>query len=262
VRGFLSFLIDLLCPFFCVHCGSGLLEGPSRVGATMPKGWPAWAVSFFHAECDQHVLCRDCWFQLEPAFSEGALRAEWLGNTRVRLITPFYTNEVLLALVRFLKFGGGTPAAGPLSWWMARTLEYCCPELSAEGIVVPVPLHRGRELHRGYNQAALLAKGVASFLGLHYCGRALVRCRRTKSQAKLGDEARARNVRYAFLLTEAPAVAGKDIVLVDDLVTSGETVRWCAEALLSGGVRRLIVLAAGRRKRQPDQAFSAGPGSP
>jgi ComF family protein len=248
VRGFLEFLIDLVSPALCVHCGSVLLEPPSLDGLSIPAGWPDRTVSFLRAVGGHRVLCRDCWLRLEPAFEcsgpeTGGRRAGGIG-----FVSPFFTNEVLLSLVRFFKFGGGTPVAESLSWWMARALQHCCPVPSAERIIVPVPLHRRREQARGYNQAALLARGVAADLGHRFCERVLVRRRRTKSQARLGDEDRARNVRNAFLLTRAASIAGKEIVVVDDLVTSGQTAYWCAQALFAGAPDRVVVLSAGRRR--------------
>jgi ComF family protein len=214
----------------------------------VPAGWPEWTLSFFRTVRCGQVLCRDCWLRLEPALTCSGLEKERTGTERIMLVSPFFTNEVLLSLVRFFKFGGGFPVAEPLSWWMARALRHRCSVPSAERVIVPVPLHPSRERGRGYNQAALLARCVAGALGHHCCDRALIRLRRTRSQARLGGEARSHNVRNAFVLAPTFSVAGKEVVLVDDLVTSGQTVHWCAEALLADAPNRVVVLSAGRKK--------------
>jgi len=246
VRGFLSFLLDMLAPPFCVHCGSEILEGPSLEGVSVPAGWPSAIVSFF--DQGHRVLCLDCWLKLEPARNPSLLAVGAPERGAPGLITPFFTNEVLLSLVRFLKFEGGVPAADPLSWWMAGALRRCGKLSVAPTLIVPVPLHGRRRRRRGYNQAALLAGRVAERLGLPCDDRTLIRCRHTRSQARLGEAARERNVRDAFRLGEKSRVRGRHIVLVDDLVTSGGTVRSCIGSLLPADPAGVTVLAAGRRK--------------
>ena len=246
VWGFFSFLLDMLAPPLCVNCGSEIREGPSLKGIAVPRGWPDGLTAFF--DQDHKILCLDCWLRLEPARHlpppAGTLRE----GAPPALVTPFYTNDVLLSLVRFLKFEGGVPAADPLSWWMASALRRCGALAGAPAVVVPVPLHSRRKRRRGYDQAALLAEGVADRLGLPFRGRVLTRIRATKSQASLGERERERNVRGAFRLEGGAAVRGRHLVLVDDLVTSGGTVRSCIESLLPAHPSRITVLAAGRRK--------------
>ena len=247
VRGFLSFLLDMLAPPLCVHCGSEILEAPSLEGVSVPAGWPSAIVSFFDQR--QRVLCLDCWLGLEPARNPSPLGLRAPERGEPMLITPFFTNEVLLSIVRYLKFEGGVQAADSLSWWMAGALRRCGDLSDAPALIIPVPLHGRRRRKRGYNQAALLAGRVAECLGLPFDDRALIRCRHTRSQARLGESARERNVRDAFHLGEKSRVKGRHIVLVDDLVTSGGTIRSCIGSFLPADPCRVTVLAAGRRKR-------------
>jgi ComF family protein len=246
VRGFISFLLDMLAPPLCVHCGSEIREESSLEGVTVPGGWSDAVLSFF--DDDKGILCPDCWLRLEPARNPSLPGGQTRKDGVPVLITPFYTNDVLLSLVRFLKFEGGVSAADPLSWWMASALRRC-GDLSGDPVIItPVPLHPRRRRRRGYDQAALLAARVADRLGLPFDDRILIRFRPTKSQARLGEKARERNVRNAFRLEESGAVRGSHIVLVDDLVTSGGTVRSCIGSLLPAHPARVTVLAAGRRK--------------
>lgn len=246
VRGFISFLLDMLAPPLCVHCGSEIGEEPSLEGAAVQGGWPGALLSFF--DHDPGILCRDCWLRLEPARDPPSPDGRAREGRAPALVTPFYTNGVLLSLVRFLKFEGGVPAADPLSWWMASALRRCGGLSGDPAVIVPVPLHPRRRRRRGYDQSALLAAGVADRLGLPVDDRILIRFRATKSQARLGEKARERNVRGAFRLESGVAARGRHVVLVDDLVTSGGTVRSCIESLLPAQPARVTVLAAGRRK--------------
>jgi len=115
-------------------------------------------------------------------------------------------------------------------------------------VLVPVPLHPRRERARGYNQAALLAYGVAGHLGLEVEEGFLARVRHTQSQSTLSAGERGDNVRGAFALRPGGARDPVRIVLVDDLVTTGETVSACAHALTEARPVSLAVLAAGRRR--------------
>ena len=144
-----------------------------------------------------------------------------------------------------------------MGWWMARALG--CPgpgsggaprpgRLPPDPLLVPVPLHPGRERERGYNQAALLASEVGERLGIEVDRRILERVKETRSQSTLEAQERAENVAGAFRLAGEDAVRGRDIVIVDDLVTTGETVASCAEALRGVSLRSLAVLSAGRSR--------------
>lgn len=248
MREFLSFVLDTLSPVLCVHCCAELDGHRSYDGCVLTGDWLPCALDFLIDGPGADVLCRDCWLKLRPSFGEAAFARVPGLDDQVPVITPFYTNDVLLSLVRFLKFGGGTTVASPLSWWMARALERFVVGSSERILLVPVPLHWTRRLRRGYNQGGLLARGVARELDLSVDEGVVVRIRRTKRQANLGDESRRSNVENAFRSRCGASVRGADIVLIDDLVTSGETARWCLESLLQWDPRSLTVLAAGRRR--------------
>jgi ComF family protein len=198
------------------------------------------------------VLCAGCWSRIAPARGVGRLPRAAAGAPEVPLVAPFHTNDELLALVRFLKFSGGRVAAPALGWWMAEALGGRLSG-SAGGepphpVLVPVPLHPRRQKRRGYNQAALLAREVGARLGLEVDVEVLARVRNTKAQSTLDRETRAENVRGAFGLRSGASASGRDIVLVDDLVTTGETVGACVEALERAAPRSIMVLSAGRAR--------------
>ena len=108
-------------------------------------------------------------------------------------------------------------------------------------LVVPVPLGKQRMNERGYNQVGLLAKPLAAMQGWRSSPQVLVRRRETRSQVGLTPLERKENIAGAFQAEPARA-AGKDILLVDDVVTTAATLAACSEALLKAGARNIYAL--------------------
>jgi ComF family protein len=117
-------------------------------------------------------------------------------------------------------------------------------------IAVPVPLHFLRKLKRGYNQAEYFARGImASGCGpLTLCTHALTRRKATRTQTALSKEQRTKNLASAFYVQPARAhlVKGRNVVLVDDIVTTGATTGQCATAMLDAGAKSVRVLSLAR----------------
>lgn len=149
-------------------------------------------------------------------------------------------------LVLSLKHGDRTDIARPAGKWMVLAGR----EVLKEGrVIVPVPLHWTRFMRRKYNQSALLAQVIADETGLLHVPDLLVRRRRTKSLDHDGIEARFAALQGAIEVNpkRIDRMQGRDIVLIDDVMTSGATLTACADACLSGGAREVCVLVLCRK---------------
>lgn len=115
-------------------------------------------------------------------------------------------------------------------------------------MIVPVPLHRWRLLRRRYNQAALMAKAMGKAMQKPVIVDALNRIRATPTQGHLKADERRRNVKSAFAVNvkRRAVLQGKSIVLIDDVYTTGSTVKECARVLLDGGAKEVFVLTLAR----------------
>ena len=173
-------------------------------------------------------LCGGCLGE-RPAWDWARAAAEYEGVARDAL--------------HAFKFHGKRALARPLG---ALLLEEWGPWLAAAGIdaLVPVPLARGRERERGFNQAALVAERLAAGLGVPLRPRWLVRARATQPQTDLGAAERRANVRGAFAADTA--VTGRHVALVDDVLTTGATAAECARILKAAGAARVGVLTVAR----------------
>jgi ComF family protein len=133
--------------------------------------------------------------------------------------------------------------AGPLVELLAAAL----PRHERLDCVVPVPLHWRRRWERGFNQAELLARGIARKWHIPLV-RVLRRMRHTPTQTSLSNTARRKNVAAAFACRRA--VVGRRILLVDDVLTTGATAAACAAALRRSGAARVVLLTAARADRR------------
>ena len=164
----------------------------------------------------------------------------------------FYEGSVREA-VHQLKFAGKRHLAGPLGGLLAAATEEYLPD-SDDDLVMPVPLHPRRLRERGFNQSLLLARQVASRLGAELDYLSLRRMRYTKPQTGLKGEERRRNVRKAFGCTDHSLLKGRNVILIDDVTTTGNTLNDCARALKRAGAARVYGMALARTSlRTPRQ---------
>lgn len=184
-----------------------------------------WARTPLCPRCGRPVdaagLCRDCG-SAERVFGRCVAVAVYKGEAK--------------AAVRALKYSG----AGWHAVWMGEMIG---ERVRITGMrpeaVVPVPLHPARERGRGYNQAALLAHAAARYLGLPLRADVLARTVNTQTQTRLKREERLENMRNVFRVWDAASVQGREVLLVDDIMTTGATLEACAACLLDAGAIRV-----------------------
>jgi ComF family protein len=214
-------LLALAFPPLCPVCGGSL--SPSQKG-----------------------LCSDCARLLAAAtISPDSLyklrrslpRAGGLDDALV--LFYFDRESPLQALIHRLKYHGGRSVGRELGARLGMLLARELPAGESRGII-PVPLHRARRRHRGYNQAFLVAEGIQSILMLPILDDLLKRTRPTVSQTGLTAPARSRNVAGAFAVDsqKRESVSGASFLIVDDVLTTGATLDACARALKAAGASR------------------------
>jgi len=229
-------VVDALLPPLCLCC-HGVVAEPGTLCAG------CWSKVAFLAP----PFCAVCGlpFELDPGI--GAVCGDCIASPprfgRARAVLR-YDDASRVLFLRF-KHGDRLEGVPAFARWMARA---GADVLAGADLLVPVPLHRWRLASRRYNQAALLALGVARECGVPAEPGLLLRRRRTPPQGHLGHDARARNVAGAFEVAPRlkTVLAGKRVVLVDDVLTSGATVDECAKVLRAGGAVGIDVLTLGR----------------
>jgi ComF family protein len=152
---------------------------------------------------------------------------------------------VLRELVHLLKYRGVHTLAGPLGGMMASAF----PRDERFDMIVPMPIHWWRRWRRGYNQSLLLAKELGRRTGIPVVdtGR---RTRRALPQAGLSNAQRRSNVAGTFSVRDRARIEGRDLLLVDDVFTTGATAGACSRALKRAGARHVSVLTLARTDRR------------
>lgn len=229
-------LLDELYPPGCAACGAPLAGG--------------------------QTLCASCFAQLRPITApfcpvlgvpfgadpgEGMISVEALADpppfTRARAAVAYGT--VAGTLVGRLKYGDRPELARLCAQLMAGA---GADFLVGSAVLVPVPLHASRLRFRRYNQSMLLAQELAKLTGLGIAPHILRRHRKTRQQVGLSGDSRLRNVQGAFSLhpRAMETLAGRRVILVDDVYTTGATVKAATRALRRGGVQSVDVITFAR----------------
>ena len=236
--------------------------GRSALGVALDAALPPLCASCRTPLGNPGGLCAACWSRVSfiaPPYCErlgipftydpgpGILSMEAIADPpaygRARAAVRY--DDIARDLVHRLKYGDRLDLATAMGQWMARAGRALLDDADA---LVPVPLHWRRLWGRRFNQAAVLARAVASESRVPVLIAALRRRRATPQQVGLSRSARAVNVQGAFAVTQVgkSAIYGKRLVLVDDVLTSGATVDACARALLRAGARNVDVLVFAR----------------
>lgn len=235
--GGLQRVLHAIYPPACISCGDGVAsdfglcaacwkETPF-IGGAVCDGCGA---PLMGADEGERLHCDDC-LNLARPWARGRAALVYKDNAR--------------ALVLALKHGDRMDLARPAATWLRRA---CADILAPDMLVAPIPLHWSRLFKRRYNQAALISARLAGLTGLAHCPDLLLRARATPSQEGRGRDARFANVQGAFCPHAArrEQIAGRHVLLVDDVMTSGATFAAASEALLAAGAAAVSIATLAR----------------
>ena len=211
-------LLTLLYPQSCVHCGD--------------------SGDLFCSACRQKIayvappLCPLCGYPSPDGCLCRRCRQSGLVLDGIRSVVFF--EGPLRQAMHALKYRGLRSIAGPLADLMA---DYWRRTPLPADVIVPVPLHRQRLRERGYNQAAVLAQAFGHEISLPVRENWLVRTRATATQIDLDAAERKQNVAHAFQCRDDDSIAGRQVLLIDDVCTTGATLDACSQALQQAGAQ-------------------------
>lgn len=220
-------LLDLVFPRRCLGCGSGEDFLCARCRASLPRIVPP--------------ICRRCGAPLK----EGGLcdRCREAAPDLDGIRSLFAFQGLAREAVHALKYRHFKALAGPLG---ALLFEYLEADSLRADIILPVPLHSGRLRERGYNQSALLAREMGKRAGIPVVEGALLKAKNTPPQARAADAAQRRsNVEGAFEY-HGRSIAGKRMLLIDDVCTTSATLEACASPLKAHGAASVWALTVAR----------------
>jgi ComF family protein len=197
------------------------------------------------ARPDEIQACGDC-REARPAFEKACAYGSYDGELR--------------ELIHLLKYEQVEPAANVLGGMLADAINKL--GISEPMLMIPVPLHSSKRRQRRFNQAELIARAALKHSGVSGAKletNCLVRTRATVSQIGLTRPQRAENIRGAFRVEHAVRIAGRNILLVDDVLTTGTTASECARVLRKAGTKKVWVATVARTLKHSDVNFAAEP---
>jgi ComF family protein len=254
----LNDLVTTLYPTDCRACGGPVV----KMGLA-----PVCDVCIDGVMAQSMTLCGCCGeaLDMEGVRYAGQFPVEGLLCSSCRMAPPEFERAVAYAvyqdqvreMVHLLKYERMRSVAKPLGVLLAKAIETLKDEVGEKLIVVAVPLFPSKERERGYNQAVLLADAALSELRkkqpswkLQAAHGLIRRVKDTRSQFELTPKGRRRNLQGAFTVSERADLTGREVLLVDDIYTTGATARACARVLRRSGADRVWVATVSRAQRE------------
>ena len=215
ISSLFNILLDIIYPRYCLECGKNLgstkhfylcAECISEITfVNQSNTCPVCGIDL-GPYTGGNILCRDCAIN-KPRFDKALAVARYEG--------------VMRNIILKLKYQKDKPLAVPLSQLITKTIAGSKENID---LVMPTPLYRTKLKERGFNQSQLLADGVANILKIKLSVDNLTKTRETQDQAGLDGLARRENLKNAFSVSRPDEIKGKNILLIDDVLTTGTTV--------------------------------------
>ena len=225
-RTYLNDFLELFYPQLCLVCGNNLLK-------------------------QEELVCLDCLHHLPRTnyhlTDDNPVAQIFYGRVRLEAATAFFffsKGSKYQKLLHHLKYKGLKEVGTIMGRHFATDINQS-PLFATVDIICPVPLHPKKEKKRGYNQSDFIAKGIAEGMNKQLVTDNLIRVVHTDSQTRKGRYERWENVEGIFELSRPEEFAGKHILLVDDVVTTGSTLEACAIAILAADNARVSVATLG-----------------
>ena len=232
LRDLWSGVLDLIYPPHCLVC-----KGPGN--------------DYLCAECVEKIdiiqppCCRKCGVPCDPTVYICAECREREYYFEFARSVGIYENELRDA-IHALKFACQELMARPLGELMARC--YATSGLPGKvDVAVPIPIHRSRLVERGFNQSAEIARVLCKRISLPLQTGALVKTRKTRDQVNLPEDQRFTNLEGAFAVPDPHPIAGKRVLIIDDVLTTGATANEAAKTLRSAGASAVYAYTLARR---------------
>lgn len=233
-----KFLLDLLFPIFCLGCGK---EGTWLCLDCLKK-----------IPLNKESFCPAC--NRKTEFGEFCQVCKEAYKIKGVIIASSYKNKLLQNTIQTYKYKFAEELSMPLSQILIEAMlnnkifyGLQNESFAKNTVLVPVPLHKKRFLWRGFNQAELLAREISKKFNLPILTNILKRKKETEPQTQLNILKRKENIKNAFLCLRPDLVTDKNVILIDDVITTGATLEECARALICGKPREIwgLVLAKG-----------------
>ncbi len=156
-----------------------------------------------------------------------------------------YSDPIFQKIIQSFKYQGIENLAPVLGKIIIKYIKNCKLEIE-NCVIIPIPLHKSREKQRGFNQSKLLAKYIANYFNLSFI-ESLERIKKTKPQAQIKNkEERLKNISGCFKIKNSEFVKGKNIILVDDVFTTGDTINEAVKILKENNAKDIIALVAAK----------------
>ncbi len=210
----------------------------TAIGLLLPSVCPGCSSATRPFSCTLCNICRGSLLSSQipaPAASR---------NIPIILSCAFYTG-IARAFIHHIKYHNGSNSIPIIDELIKRVFDRQCLPVKPD-LVIPVPLHLSRYRTRGFNQTVLISSRVSLILSAPLRGDILLKTRETQPQTSLPGYKRRTNLKKAFTVSSPDQITGKNIILVDDVMTTGTTLDTCASELITAGARSVNILTMAR----------------